>query len=247
MDVVELTRLEVCVVCITTGIIGPAKKCHLNQREETGGALRGVVMIVRDDIEQLDEEWMELRIGSIGGSSISSAIAKGEGKTRQTLMWDFVEEIISGEKKSGFVSWDMREGLKWEPRGRLLYELKYLTPVKQIALVKHSEHKHYSPDGWVNDNGMIEIKRAILPVFQETREKRNIPTDRRRQMQWGLFICEREWCDYVMYCPYIEKKVDPLLVIRVERDEKEIKELDKGANLFIEEMQSLLIKVMKRG
>ena len=203
--------------------------------------------IYTDEFKQGDPEWMKLRIASIGGSTISQAIAQGEGKTRHELMCNFVEEIINDEKKDDYVSWDMKEGIYWEPFGRFKYEQKYGVDVEQVALVKDSVHRHYSPDGYIGSEGMIEIKRAKLSVFIEARKKRNIPTDRRRQMQWGMSICERQWCDYVMYCPYIEKKVDPLLVIRVERDEKEIKELDEGANLFIEEMQSLLIRVMKGG
>ena len=35
------------------------------------------------DCEQLSDEWMKARIGSIGGSSISSVVAGGQGKMRK--------------------------------------------------------------------------------------------------------------------------------------------------------------------
>jgi hypothetical protein len=71
-----------------------------------------------------------------------------------------------------------------------------------------------------------------------------IPTNYRKQMLWGLRISGREWCDYVVFCPYI-KDVDPLLVTRVQRDEKEIKELDSGADEFISEMLSMVWAMRK--
>lgn len=203
-------------------------------------------MEIYRDMEQGDPEWMKLRIASIGGASIAQAVAKGEGKTRKTLMCNFIQEIINEEKTQGFVSWDMQEGIKWEPHGRFKYEERMGVDVEQIALVKHSEHKHFSPDGFVGANGLIEIKRNILSVFLESIESKKIPTQYRKQMQWGMFICEREFCDYVVYCPYIERKADPLMVIKVERDEAEIKELDKSADDFINDLQTLLLRVLKR-
>jgi len=203
-------------------------------------------MEIYRDLEQGTPEWDALRIASIGGSSIGDAVAKGEGKVRKTLMCNFIQEIVSQEKTEHYVSWDMKEGIKWEPFGRFKYEMRYGVDVEQVALVKHSEHKHFSPDGLVGEKGMIEIKRRILSVFLAFIEKPTIPTKDRKQIMWGLSICKREYCDYTLYCPYIEKKADPLIVIRVERDEKEIKELHEGADLFILEMQTLLLRVLKR-
>lgn len=203
-------------------------------------------MEIYRDIEQGTPEWDALRIASIGGSSIGDAVAKGEGKVRKKLMCEFIEEIINKKKTEHFVSWDMKEGIKYEPHARYKYELRTGVDVEQVALVKHSEHKHFSPDGFPGPNGLIEIKRRILPVFLDFIEKPTIPTSDRKQMQWGLSLCEKDYCDYILYCPYIEKKADPLIIVRVERDEKEIKELHEGADLFIQEMQTLLLRVLKR-
>ena len=203
-------------------------------------------MKIYRDIEQGTKEWEALRIASIGGSSIGDAVAGGGGKVRKTLMCNFIQEIITGEKTDHFVSWDMKEGIKHEPAARFAYEMRTGVDVEQVALVKHSEHKHDSPDGLVDENGMIEIKRRILSVFLDFIEKPTIPTGDRKQMQWGMYVCEREWCDYVLYCPYIELKADPLIIVRVKRDEAEISELTCGADEFIKDMQTLLLRVLKR-
>ncbi len=69
----------------------------------------------------------------------------------------------------------------------------------------------------------------------------SVPSDYRKQVQWGLHICEREWCDFISYCPAIIER--PLMIIKVDRDEKLIKEMDAEADLFIAEMLELVRKV----
>ena len=103
-------------------------------------------------------------------------------------------------------------------------------------------HKHYSPDGLVGDNGMIEIKSVIPSVQVETILSGKVPAAYRKQIQWGLHICERQWCDFISYSPLIS--CQPIFIIRVERDENLIAELDEGADKFIEEML-LIVKQIK--
>jgi len=195
-------------------------------------------LIIVDDIEQLGREWMQMRIGSIGGSSISKAVAQGKGKVKNQLMYDMIGELLSGEKKVGYTSAHMLDGIEFEDEARRFYSFVNDVEVKQVALIKASDHKHYSPDGLIDNDGIVEIKIAIPSVFAETKITHKIATDRRRQVQWGLFISEREWCDYVMYCPVI-KLINPMLIIRVVRDENEIKELNRGADEFLSKMMRL--------
>lgn len=196
-------------------------------------------MEVITSFAQGDPEWYKARIGSIGGSSISKAVAKGEGKVRKQLLYDMVGEILSGEKKDGLKTFQMEEGLKYEAEARSLYAFRNDVQVDQIAMFKDGQHKHASPDGCVGTDGMIEIKTVIPSIYVEAKLTGKIPTAYRKQMMWGLKRSGRSWCDYTVYCPYV-KEIDPLLVIRLERDEKEIAELEAGADEFIAEMLSMV-------
>lgn len=191
---------------------------------------------------QGDSEWHKARIGSLGGSSIGKAVAKGEGKVRKQLLYDMVGEILAGEKKEVFKTVYMEEGLKYEGEARNLYAFKFDVEVEEIAMFRDGPHKHVSPDGIVGADGMIEIKTVIPSVFVESKLTGKIPTNYRKQMLWGLRISGREWCDYVVFCPYV-KDIDTLLVVRLKRDEKEIAELENGADEFIAEMLSMVEKM----
>jgi len=184
---------------------------------------------------QGSDEWHNLRIGSIGGSGISKVMAKGEGKTRKQLLYDMVGEMLSGRKKDGFVSGPMKDGVLFEDEARNLYSFMTDAEVVQIGFFQGKPHTHFSPDGCVGDNGIIEIKTVIPSTFVEYKLSGKIPADYRRQMQWGLHISGREWCDYVVYSPAVKNTV-PLIVRRLDRDEKEIAEMDSEADEFIKDM-----------
>ncbi len=196
---------------------------------------------------QMTDEWFAARIGSVGGSSIASVVAKGEGKMRKNLLYRLVGEILSDVKYEGHSNADMLRGIEQEPDARNMYEFVTGNKVKQDGLIKpkivlmEDENKHYSPDGLVYHYGMIEIKSVIPSVHVETILSDKVPAAYRKQVQWGLHICERKWCDFVSYSPLITDR--PIWIKRVHRDEKLIKELDGGADKFIEEMLLLVEKI----
>jgi len=93
-------------------------------------------MIIIDDIEQGSEEWFAARIGSIGGSSIASVVAGGQGKTRKQLMYRLIGEMLSGVKYQGYSNADMQRGIEQEPDARNMYEFITGNEVKEVGLVK---------------------------------------------------------------------------------------------------------------
>jgi len=190
------------------------------------------------EMQQGDDDWFAERIGSIGGSSIASVVAKGEGKTRKNLMYRLAGEILSDVKYEGYKNEHMDRGIEQESEARIRYELVTGNEVVQVGLIKLTDHKHESPDGLVGNDGKIEIKCVIPSVQVETIISDRVPAAYRKQIQWGLFICERQWCDFISYSPLVTSR--PMWVRRVDRDEKLIKELDEGADKFIKEMLEIL-------
>ena len=194
------------------------------------------------DMPQGSDEWYAERIGSIGGSSIASVVAGGQGKMRKNLMYRLAGEILSGAKYDGFKNEHMERGTEQEAEARDMYEFITGNEVAQVGLVKLTDHKHESPDGLVGEDGKIEIKCVIPSVHVETIISDKVPSGYNKQIQWGMFICERQWCDFVSYSPLITSR--PIWIKRVERNEKLIKELDTGADTFIKEMWVIIDTIM---
>ena len=160
---------------------------------------------------------------------------------RKNLMYRLIGEILSGVNYEGYTNADMDRGNEQEPDARDMYEFINGVEVEQVGLIKKNDYKHYSPDGLCGNDGIAEIKSRIPSVHVETILAGSVPPADRKQIQWGLFICQRQWCDYISYSPLIVDK--PLLVIRADRDEDLIKELDNGADKFIIEMLNLIKKI----
>ena len=195
------------------------------------------------DCEQLSEEWMKARIGSIGGSSIASVVAGGQGKMRKTLMYRLAGEVLSGEKYAGYKNAYMEGGIEHEEEARNLYSLISGYEVVQTGLYKPDDHKHYSPDGEIEPDGLLELKYQIPSIHVEQVVSDKVPGNYLKQIQWGLFVCEKKWCDYCSYSPLVIDK--PIWIKRVVRDEKLIKILNDGADKFIEELMDMIRKFME--
>lgn len=188
--------------------------------------------------DQRSDEWFRARLGSIGGSSIADVMSGGAGKTRKTLMYRLAGEILSGQNYVGHQNADISRGVEQEPEARSLYELVTGYSVQQVGLIKEDEYRHTSPDGLVDPDGMIEIKCTIPSIHIEYIINGVVPAAYRKQVQWGLAITGRQWCDFISYSPTVS--VEPIWIIRAGRDEKLIGELREGAKKFIAEMMAIV-------
>lgn len=192
-------------------------------------------MEIIDSYPQQSDEWFSETAGSIGGSSIGTAVSNGKG--RKDLMISKAVELITGKKSKSKKLWQYERGNKYEPAARKHYIMKYRAAVKQVALIKLTDHKHYSPDFLLDVDGFGEIKVREPHVFLQATDDKNMGTSDRRQVQWGFRVMGRSYCDYIQYCPEFEfTEIDPMFVMRIYPDEKEIKDLDNKCNKFIGEL-----------
>lgn len=190
--------------------------------------------------EQGTTEWSNARCASIGGTAIND-IAPG-GKGYKKLLYEFAGEMITGIKASSFKFQHADRGLENENETWNLYSFLTGNPVEHVSMVKSDQpHKHYSADALIGGSGIGEGKTRIPSIFVQATIDGYFPIATRRQCQWGLSICEREWVDYCQFCPEIHNAgFNGLLIHRVTRDEKMIKELHEVADKFIEEMLGIV-------
>ena len=70
----------------------------------------------------------------------------------------------------------------------------------------------YSPDGLVGEDGLIEVKSRAPKKHLATILADEVPPECMAQIQCGLLVSGREWCDYLSYCggmPMWPKRVYP--------------------------------------
>lgn len=137
------------------------------------------------------------------------------GDTARSLINLLASERITGVVEETFTSRDMERGIFAEPYARELYGEHHAPAVEAGFMVREFDGFKigYSPDGLVDNDGLIEIKapRAKNQIGQVIAGE--VPVEYMAQCQTGLLVSGRAWCDYV---PYVGGM--PLWVKRIEPD-----------------------------
>ena len=173
------------------------------------------------DIEQGTDEWHMLRRGIVTASAISKLLTAtykpANNDTSRALLYQLLAERILGESDSGFYNDDMARGHLLEPYARDLYA-KHRAPVTEcgfVTLVTSAGTLGYSPDGLVGDDGLIEIKCPRPKTHLRSLLTGEVPAEYFPQVQTGLAVTGRAWCDYISYAPGLPLFVQRCLPVPV--------------------------------
>lgn len=197
------------------------------------------------NIEQGTEEWLKVRLGVATCSNFHKIITS-TGKESATLT-KYAFELAGGkiinEPDEGYKNEAMQRGNDLEPDAREFYEQNQLVSVKQIGMIlTDCGNFGYSPDGLVGDNGLIEIKCPEVPNHTKYLHDNCLPTDYIPQVQGGLWISGREWCDFISYHPNF-KEDKKIFIKRVYRDNEFIENLKQLCEKLIEKRDKILEKI----
>jgi hypothetical protein len=198
-------------------------------------------MIQVFDCEQGSEEWYALRRGVITASEFHTVLAHGKGGkgdpsvTRRKYMLTLISDRIGGAPADSYSNGHMERGKAMEREALDLYAfMRDVTP-QPVGFVKNGDDVGCSPDSFVGINGLVQVKTALPAIQLERVLKKEIPTEHIPQIQGELWVCEREWSDFVSYWPGL-----PLMVVRAYRDEVKIKSIELGVEMFRNEMNELM-------
>lgn len=142
-------------------------------------------------------------------------IEPADTDTARTLTLLLVAERITGWVEPVHVTHDMMRGTLDEPVARGIYAEHY-APVEECGFMvreyANGDRLGYSPDGLVGDDGLIEIKAPRAKKHIATVLADEVPPEHMAQIQAGLLVSGRAWCDYVSYSgglPMWTKRVLP--------------------------------------
>jgi hypothetical protein len=186
-------------------------------------------------------DWFLARMGMPTASRYSAILAHGKGgaesKMRYTYMKQLAGEIITGEPMETYTNEKMDRGKKHEPDLRARYSFERDVDVKQIGFMRMNPAlcaTGCSPDGLVGDDGMVELKSAEPPVLIDILKGKQ-PTEHMAQVQGGLWISGRSWCDLVIGWPNM-----PLSITRINRSDTYIGPLSVAVKAFNAELAALV-------
>lgn len=194
-------------------------------------------------MEQRTSDWFKERWGRATASRFDDVMKIGRNgqalATRKNYLSELVIERLTEppEEDTGFKSEAMAWGIENEPVALLAYELETGNQVSNAFFDKHPTlEAGASPDGYVGDDGLVEIKCPNSATHLETLKSREIPKQYYAQVQGQLWITGRKWCDFVSYDPRYPINAQ-LFITRIERDEEYIKELEQQITDFLKEVE----------
>lgn len=175
------------------------------------------------ELEQGSDEWLLARRGLLTASEMKLVVTPtlkiaNNDKVRMHL-YELCAQRVNKYVEPAYVSEDMIRGNFDEFEARNMYHEK-ISPVKEVGFITNDKWGFtlgYSPDGLVGEEGLIEIKSRKQKFQLQTIANDEVDADYLIQLQTGLLVSERKWCDFVQYSngmPLYIKRVFPDMVIQ---------------------------------
>lgn len=177
-------------------------------------------------------EWHQARAGVITASCFADAVSvltRTSGKRKagdpsiasDKYAADLAIERISGKPYGQPIkAWVLDRGHEMERLARMAYEARTERMATEAGLALTDDGLFgYSTDGFVDDDGLIEIKAPIDSLkIADIRETSDL-SEYMHQMQGGMWITGRKWCDFIMYVPDLASAGTDLYIQRVVRND----------------------------
>lgn len=198
-------------------------------------------MIIHD-VDQRSPKWAAIRLGKLTGScaaEMMATIKSGEAASRRNLRVRLVLERVTGRsQESGYVSAAMQAGIDRELDAFATYEALTGRLLTSTGFIAHDTlMAGCSLDGHVGDfEGIIETKSPLPATHLDYVKSGTIPGDYYKQIIHGLWITGAQWCDWLSYNPDFPEPLRVKLV-RVHRDEAQIKSYELLARIFLAEVE----------
>lgn len=185
------------------------------------------------DVLQGSDEWFALRRGILTASDMKNIITpkKLEVVKDPAHLYELAAQRRSGFVEPTFVGEAMLRGKEDEILARALYNQHY-APVTECGFITNDKWGFtlgYSPDWLIGDDGQGECKSQCQKYHFETIANKFIDPEFRIQMQTGLMVSERAYCEFVSYCGGL-----PMATVKIEAD-AELQEKIKAAAFSFEE------------
>jgi len=199
-------------------------------------------------MEQRTDEWFAARAGKFTGSRFAMLMAKtksGWSASHSNLIALLAIERMTGSCVEMYSNFAMQRGTELEPEAIAAYEDHNMLVVMPEAFLVHPtlDYVGCSPDGMVGDDGMVEVKCPSAEAKHlDALLKGSHAVEYKWQLQGQLWVAGRKWVDAVSFDPRWPEK-HRLAIVRVERDEAAIAELEAECIKANDEVNEIIRKL----
>lgn len=202
--------------------------------------------------EHGSQEWLRARCGIVTASRCRDMLAvtkKGEAAAaRKNYRAELISEILTSRSAQHFVTREMEWGIEHEPYARAAYEVLENVIVDTPGFVLHPTVDRFgaSPDGFVGEDGLVQIKCPNTANHLGWMKGDTIPEEHAPQMLAELAVTGREWNDFVSFDPRLPPHLQ-LFVRRMHRNQRLVKGLEDAVVKFNAEIDQWIAELPARG
>jgi putative phage-type endonuclease len=182
-------------------------------------------------MEQRSPEWFKARQGRITGSAVGAILGLSPFAKSDDVMRRMVRDYHGLPTEfTGNVATEW--GTQNEAGAIIEYEMMTGRSVYPATFVAKDEWLGASPDGYIGEAGLIEVKcpfglrHNFAPVPFKTAK---MQLHYYAQMQIQMFVTDCQWCDFWQWTP------NDTALERVNRDDKYIEMIMRPLRMFYEE------------
>jgi|SRR5438128_1327364 len=197
-------------------------------------------MIVHDCAQRSDE-WARLRLGRLSASRAGDMLATlkngSEAASRRDLRVQLCLERLTGQShENGYINADMERGIQLEPEALAAYEAHTGHLVEPVGYCAHDSFAAgCSPDGFINDDGLVEVKCPRAANHLAYLKAQSVPKEHLPQLVHQLWITGRQWLDLVSFDPRFPESLR-LFIARYHRNDDEIALYQQAVERFLAEV-----------
>jgi putative phage-type endonuclease len=195
------------------------------------------------EAEQRSPEWFQARLGRLTGSRAADMLAtikSGEAAARRDLRVQLACERLTGTlQEDAFVNAAMQRGIDCEPLAFSAYESLTGNVAHRTGFLSHNTLMvGCSLDGHVGDfAGILECKCPKSATHLSYLKSGQVPPAYLPQIIHNLWVTGAAWCDFLSFDDRFPQALQTVLV-RHERDEKQIASYALAAGLFLAEVEA---------
>jgi len=177
------------------------------------------------EMTQGDEEWHAARCGLLTASEMKLIVTPtfkvAANEKERAHLYELLAQRITRYVEPSYINDAMLRGEDDEIESLDVYEKTYC-PIDRVGFITNDKWGFtigYSPDALVGEDGLIECKsrnqKLQIKTILDYVAIETIDPDFMIQVQTGLLVSERKWCDLISYCGGL-----PMATVRVFPDDK---------------------------
>jgi hypothetical protein len=166
-------------------------------------------VVIHADLIQGSDEWFAARCGLLTASEmkliVTPTLKIASNDKERSHLYELLAQRISNYVEPTYVGSDMLRGQADENEALSIYSQK-VAPLQAVGFITNDKWGFtlgYSPDALVGDEGAVECKsrrqKYQIETFATNVLDGSIPADFLIQVQTGLLVSERKWCDLISY------------------------------------------------